>query len=110
MERRDISRTRNDVHKSREGIRPMRSPSKSFLLNLILCYYAVLMLNYNQFSAMRDERYQYSPIVSYDSYLRKFAEEFNDKWNQNAPSPENGMEGYEERATLGAGAFGRVVI
>lgn len=67
-------------------------------------------MKYFQIAVTNSDRYQYSSIVSYEAYLKKFAEEFNEKWNQNGPSPETGMEGYEERATLGSGAFGRVVI
>ncbi|KAM7361528.1 cAMP-dependent protein kinase catalytic subunit 2 isoform 2-T2 [Cochliomyia hominivorax] len=51
----------------------------------------------------------YSPIVDYDELLSKFREDFNKLWDTTKISPENGLEGYDELATLGAGSFGRVL-
>ncbi|XP_046805623.1 cAMP-dependent protein kinase catalytic subunit 2 isoform X2 [Lucilia cuprina] len=52
----------------------------------------------------------YSPGVDYDDLLQKFREEFNKAWDNPKPSPESGLDGYDELATLGAGSFGRVLI
>uniref|UniRef100_A0A1A9W6K8 Protein kinase domain-containing protein n=1 Tax=Glossina brevipalpis TaxID=37001 RepID=A0A1A9W6K8_9MUSC len=52
----------------------------------------------------------FSPSVDYDTVLTKFREDFNKRWEGSSVSPETGLEGFEEKATLGAGSFGRVIL
>lgn len=49
------------------------------------------------------------PTVDYDTMLAKLSEEFHKLWEYQTPSPETGLQGYEEMSTLGLGSFGRVV-
>lgn len=51
----------------------------------------------------------FNPKIEYEVVLTKFKEEFQRKWDVNSPSPETGLEGYEDLATLGSGSFGKVV-
>lgn len=51
----------------------------------------------------------FNPSIEYDDLLLKFREEFNKVWDTAKTSPDNGLEGFDELATLGAGSFGRVV-
>ncbi|KAI9584625.1 hypothetical protein GQX74_006520 [Glossina fuscipes] len=52
----------------------------------------------------------FSPSLDYETVLIKFREDFNKRWESNTVSPETGLEGFDEKATLGAGSFGRVVL
>lgn len=51
----------------------------------------------------------FNPGIEYDELLSKFQEDFFQLWDNEKVSSENGLEGYDEIATLGAGSFGRVV-
>ncbi|CAD6993011.1 protein kinase DC1 [Ceratitis capitata] len=52
----------------------------------------------------------FNPVVDYDSVLSLFLEEFNTRWSNVKPSPETGLEGYEELTILGSGSFGQVAL
>lgn len=51
----------------------------------------------------------FNPVVDYELVLTLFLEEFNGRWSNVQPSPETGLEGYEEITILGSGSFGQVV-
>ncbi|XP_058983853.1 cAMP-dependent protein kinase catalytic subunit 2-like isoform X1 [Musca domestica] len=52
----------------------------------------------------------FNPSIEYDDLLLKLKEEFNKVWDTAKTSPDNGLEGFDELATLGAGSFGRVIL
>lgn len=52
----------------------------------------------------------FNSSIDYDTLLTKFREEFLKQWDTNEVSTENGLDGYLEIVTLGAGSFGRVVL
>ncbi|XP_075144518.1 cAMP-dependent protein kinase catalytic subunit 2-like [Haematobia irritans] len=48
--------------------------------------------------------------INYDSLLEKFREEFMKTWDSPKPSPDTGLDGYNELAILGVGSYGRVIL
>ncbi|TMW40040.1 hypothetical protein DOY81_014880, partial [Sarcophaga bullata] len=52
----------------------------------------------------------FSPTVDYDTMLNKLSDEFVKLWENPSPSPETGLQGFDELSTLGTGSFGRVAL
>ncbi|XP_054743140.1 cAMP-dependent protein kinase catalytic subunit 2-like [Anastrepha obliqua] len=53
---------------------------------------------------------RFSGKVDYDMLLVVFKENFRKKWDKMQPSPDTGMQGFDELAVIGAGSFGRVKL
>lgn len=47
--------------------------------------------------------------MPYNEIMKALREEFVTKWNDKRPSPQGGLEDYEQLSVLGTGAFGTVV-
>ncbi|XP_017491610.1 PREDICTED: protein kinase DC1-like, partial [Rhagoletis zephyria] len=53
---------------------------------------------------------RFSGNVDYDMMLVMFKESFLEKWEKMTPSPDTGVQGFDELATIGLGSFGRVKL
>ncbi|XP_011210032.1 cAMP-dependent protein kinase catalytic subunit 2 [Bactrocera dorsalis] len=53
---------------------------------------------------------RFSGKVDYDMVLVVFRDSFLKKWDKMTPSPDTGLQGFDELATIGAGSFGRVKL
>ncbi|XP_018795861.1 PREDICTED: cAMP-dependent protein kinase catalytic subunit beta [Bactrocera latifrons] len=64
----------------------------------------------NHQAAQNKQTVIFNPVVDYELVLSLFLEEFNGRWSNVQPSPETGLEGYEEITILGSGSFGQVAL
>ncbi|KAH8384250.1 hypothetical protein KR200_009497 [Drosophila serrata] len=59
---------------------------------------------------VEEQKVHFSQKTDYSHTLERMCEEFDIKFSSNVPSPINGLDDYDIKATLGAGSFGKVQL